>query len=206
MEIFLFIAAAVTAYLVSGWNPAITFSKLIYKKDIRTCGSKNPGFTNFKRTFGNKWAWFVLALDLSKAAVVVVIYAILFGNHMGMYQLGAAYTAVFAVLGHAFPIWYGFKGGKGFLVSLSSVWVIDWRVGLIATVIMIVLLLTTKYMSLSTVVAMLCCPVMLAIFGSDIKVILIVTAIVLFMAIRHKENFKRLLKGTESRFELRSKK
>ncbi len=206
MEIFLFIAAAVTAYLVSGWNPAITFSKLIYKKDIRTCGSKNPGFTNFKRTFGNKWAWFVLALDLSKAAVVVVIYAILFGNHMGMYQLGAAYTAVFAVLGHAFPVWYGFKGGKGFLVSLSSVWVIDWRVGLIATVIMIVLLLTTKYMSLSTVVAMLCCPVMLAIFGSDIKVILIVTAIVLFMAIRHKENFKRLLKGTESRFELRSKK
>jgi len=185
MEIFLFIAAAVTAYLVSGWNPAITFSKLIYKKDIRTCGSKNPGFTNFKRTFGNKWAWFVLALDLSKAAVVVVIYAILFGNHMGMYQFGAAYTAVFAVLGHAFPVWYGFKGGKGFLVSLSSVWVIDWRVGLIATVIMIVLLLTTKYMSLSTVVAMLCCPVMLAIFGSDIKVVLIVTAIVLFMAIRH---------------------
>ncbi|MBE6880152.1 MAG: glycerol-3-phosphate acyltransferase [Ruminococcaceae bacterium] len=206
MEIFLFIAAAVTAYLVSGWNPAITFSKLIYKKDIRTCGSKNPGFTNFKRTFGNKWAWFVLALDLSKAAVVVVIYAILFGNHMGMYQFGAAYTAVFAVLGHAFPVWYGFKGGKGFLVSLSSVWVIDWRVGLIATVIMIVLLLTTKYMSLSTVVAMLCCPVMLAIFGSDIKVVLIVTAIVLFMAIRHKENFKRLLKGTESRFELRKKK
>ncbi len=205
MEIFLFIAAAITAYLVSGWNPAITFSKLIYKKDIRTCGSKNPGFTNFKRTFGNKWAWFVLALDLSKAAIVVVIYAILFGNCMGMYQLGAAYTAVFAVLGHAFPIWYGFKGGKGFLVSLSSVWVIDWRVGLIATVIMIVLLLTTKYMSLSTVVAMLCCPVMLAIFGSELAVILIVTAIVLFMAIRHKENFKRLKNGTESRFELRSK-
>ena len=54
---FLYIAAAITAYLVAGWNPAITLSKAIYKKDIRTCGSGNPGFTNFKRTFGNKWAW-----------------------------------------------------------------------------------------------------------------------------------------------------
>lgn len=206
MEIILYIAAAVSAYLVSGWNPAITFSKLIYKKDIRTCGSGNPGFTNFKRTFGNKWAWFVLALDMSKAAIVVVLFAILFNMQMGRFQFGAAYTAIFAVVGHAFPVWYGFKGGKGFLVSLSSAWVIDWRVGLIATVIMIVLLLITKYMSLSTVVAMLCCPVMLAIFGTELPVILMMTAIVLFMTIRHKENFKRLIKGTESRFELRKKK
>ncbi len=205
MEIIIYIAAAVTAYLISGWNPAITFSKLIYKKDIRTCGSGNPGFTNFKRTFGNKWAWFVLALDMSKAAVVVVTFAILFNVYMGMYHFGAAYTAIFAVLGHAFPVWYGFKGGKGFLVSLSSLWVIDWRVGLIATVIMIVLLLTTKYMSLSTVVAMLCSPILLAVFGSELIVVLIVTAIVLFMAIRHKENFKRLRNGTESRFELKKK-
>ena len=207
MEILLYIAAAITAYLVSGWNPAITFSKLIYKKDIRTCGSGNPGFTNFKRTFGNKWAWFVLALDMSKAAIVVVTYAILFNAYReGAFQFGAAYTAIFAVIGHAFPIWYGFKGGKGFLVSLSSAWVIDWRVGLIATVIMIVLLLITKFMSLSTVTAMLCCPVMLAVLGTQLSVILIMTAIVLFMAIRHKENFKRLIKGTESRFELKKKK
>ena len=205
MEIILYIAAAVSAYLVSGWNPAITFSKLIYKKDIRTCGSGNPGFTNFKRTFGNKWAWFVLALDMSKAAIVVVLFAILFNTQMGRFQFGAAYTAIFAVVGHAFPVWYGFKGGKGCLVSLTSAWVIDWRVGLIATVIMIVLLLITKYMSLSTVVAMLCCPVMLAIFGTELPVILMMTAIVLFMTIRHKENFKRLIKGTESRFELRKK-
>ena len=59
MEGLIFTLAALSAYLVSGWNPSITFSKLIYKKDIRTCGSKNPGFTNFRRCFGDKFAWYV---------------------------------------------------------------------------------------------------------------------------------------------------
>jgi len=204
VKILLYILSALTAYLVAGWNPAITFSKAIYKKDIRECGSGNPGFTNFKRSFGNRWAWFVLLLDLFKAAVVVGISAMLFEQYFGMYQLGAAYTGLFALLGHAFPIWYGFKGGKGFLVSLSTVLVLDWRVGLIATLIMVVLLLTTKYMSLSTVTAMLLCPVFLLLFGTPIKAVLIITAIVLFVAIRHKENFKRLIAGTESKFSVKS--
>lgn len=204
MKILLYILSALTAYLVAGWNPAITFSKAIYKKDIRECGSGNPGFTNFKRSFGNRWAWFVLLLDLFKAAVVVGISAMLFEQYFGMYQLGAAYTGLFALLGHAFPIWYGFKGGKGFLVSLSTVLVLDWRVGLMATLIMVVLLLTTKYMSLSTVTAMLLCPVFLLLFGTPIKAVLIITAIVLFVAIRHKENFKRLIAGTESKFSVKS--
>lgn len=64
MEALLYISAALAAYLVAGWNPAITFSKVIYKKDIRICGRGNPGFINFRRSFGNKWAWYVLVLDL----------------------------------------------------------------------------------------------------------------------------------------------
>ena len=204
VKILLYVSAAVVAYLVAGWNPAITFSKAIYKKDIRTCGSGNPGFTNFKRTFGNKWAWWVFALDLSKAAVVEVIFALLFEKYMGSFQFGAAYTGVFAMLGHAFPVWYNFKGGKGFLVCLSTMWVVDWKVGLIATAIMTVLLLTTKYMSLSTVVAMLTCPVWLLLFHTPVSVVLLCTACVLFMTIRHKENFKRLKAGTESKFSFKS--
>ncbi len=206
MKILLFIAAAVVAYLVAGWNPAITFSKAVYKKDIRTCGSGNPGFTNFRRTFGGKLAWLVMVLDLSKAAVVVIIFANLFENYFDAFQLGAAYTGVFAMLGHAFPVWYNFKGGKGFLVCLSTVWVIDWRVGLIATLIMIVLLLTTKYMSLSTVIAMLTCPIQLIFFGAPLSVILLCAACVIFMTVRHKENFKRLKAGEESKFTFGSNK
>jgi glycerol-3-phosphate acyltransferase PlsY len=203
MRALLYISAAVIAYLVAGWNPAITFSKAIYKKDIRECGSGNPGFTNFKRTFGNRFAWLVLVLDLSKAAIVAAIFACLFARHFNAYYFGAAYTGFFAMLGHAFPIWYKFKGGKGFLVSLSTVWVIDWRVGLIATIIMIVLLLTTKFMSLSTVAAMLCCPVLLAVFKVPASAVLVMTAIVLFMTVRHKENFKRLKAGNEPKFTIK---
>ncbi|MGM9646816.1 MAG: glycerol-3-phosphate acyltransferase [Eubacteriales bacterium] len=205
MTALLTIAAAVCAYLVAGINPAIEFSKRIYHRDIRTCGSGNPGFTNFKRTFGNKYAWWVLALDLSKAAIVVALFAWLFELCLGKYQLGAAYTGLFALLGHAYPVWYTFKGGKGFLVYLSVVWFIDWRAGLVALGVMLLLLAITQYMSLSTVAALLTCPITLAVRSAPISVILLCAASVGYIAYRHKENFKRLIRGTENKFSLKSK-
>lgn len=202
MKIFLYILAAICGYIIAGMNPAITISKAIYHKDIRECGSGNPGFTNFKRTFGNKWAWWVLVLDLSKAAVVVGLFAWLLSGQGVDFQLGAAYTGMFCMLGHAFPFQFQFKGGKGFLVCLSTMFVIDWRVGLIATGIMVVLLLATKYMSLSTTLAMLICPILLIPFGASIPVILMATFCAVFMAVRHKENFIRLKNGKESKFNI----
>lgn len=206
MKILLYILAAVCGYVIAGMNPAIALSKAIYKKDIRECGSGNPGFTNFKRTFGNKWAWWVLVLDLSKAAVVVGLFAWLLSRQGVDFQLGAAYTGMFCMIGHAFPFQFKFKGGKGFLVCLSTIYVIDWRVGLIATGIMVVLLLVTKYMSLSTTLAMLLCPILLIPFGASVTVILMALACAVFMAVRHKENFKRLIQGKESKFSLKGKK
>lgn len=202
MTIFLYILAAICGYIIAGMNPAIAISKAIYHKDIRECGSGNPGFTNFKRTFGNKWAWWVLVLDLSKAAVVVGLFAWLLSGQGVDFQLGAAYTGMFCMLGHAFPFQFQFKGGKGFLVCLSTMFVIDWRVGLIATGIMVVLLLATKYMSLSTTLAMLICPILLIPFGASIPVILMATFCAVFMAVRHKENFIRLKNGKESKFNI----
>ena len=206
MKILLYVLAAVCGYVIAGMNPAIAISKAVYHKDIRECGSGNPGFTNFKRTFGNKWAWWVLVLDLSKAAVVVGLFAWLLSRQGVDFQLGAAYTGMFCMLGHAFPFQFKFKGGKGFLVCLSTMYVIDWRVGLIAAGIMIGLLLITKYMSLSTTLAMLLCPILLIPFGASVPVILMATFCAVFMAVRHKENFNRLIKGTESKFTLKGKK
>lgn len=206
MTIFFYILASICGYLVAGLNPAIALSKAIYKKDIRGCGSGNPGFTNFKRTFGNKWAFWVLVLDLSKAAIVVGLFAYLLSRRGADFQFAAAYTGMFCMLGHAFPLQYQFKGGKGFLVCLSTMYVIDPRVGLIATGVMVVLLLTTKYMSLSTTLAMLLCPILLILFGASDTVILMVSVCVVFMAIRHKENFIRLAQGKESKFVLKTKK
>ncbi len=200
MKLLLWLAAAIVAYIVSSWNPAITLSKAIYHKDIRTCGSGNPGFTNFKRTFGNKWAWWVMALDMCKAGVVVLLFAYIFQFFGIHFQIGAAYTGVFALLGHAYPVWYEWRGGKGFLVTLSVIFVVDWRVGLAAFVLMTILLLTTDYMSLSTVTALLVSPVLLIFMKAEPVAIIVVAVMVAFVAVRHKENFKRLLAGTEKHF------
>ena len=203
MEVLLYVAAAVCAYLIAGVNPAIEFSKKIYHQDIRNCGSGNPGFTNFKRSFGNKWAWWVLLLDLGKSAVVVAIFAQLFEIYSDNYQFGAAYTGFFALMGHAYPVWYQFKGGKGFLVYMSVIWFIDWRAGLIALGIMLILLGATKYMSVATVTALLSCPITLAVTGASWGVTLLCAISVLYIAWRHRDNFKKLVNGTENKFALK---
>ncbi len=205
MTVFLYIVSAICAYLITAVNPAILVSKTVYHSDIRKCGSKNPGFTNFKRTYGNKWAWFVLLFDLAKGAIVTAIFAQLFSADSLGWQFGAAYTGIFALLGHAYPIWHGFNGGKGFLVYLSVSYIIDWRAGAVATLIMLILLLTTKYMSLSTVLGLLSVPATLALTGADTAVTAISFCCVIYIALRHRKNFIRLVNGTENKFVLKNK-
>lgn len=205
MKAFAYIISAVFAYFVSGLNPAIIMSKAIYKKDIRTCGSGNPGFTNFKRVFGNKYAWFVFVLDILKGAVISVVAGLLFLAYVGSWALGVAYAGLFAMLGHAFPIYYGFKGGKGFLVCLSTVWFIDWRAGAIATAVLVIMLPLTKYMSLSTMSALVAGAVAVAAFGGGLAVSIMYAVCVLFVIVRHKQNIVRLFQGTESKFSFGKK-
>ena len=199
----LYLICAVFAYLFGGLNPAIMLSKLIYHRDIRTLGSGNPGFTNFKRTFGGRYAWFVFLLDISKGALLCLIFCPLFEKIVGSYQLGAAFTGVFAMLGHSFPVWYRFRGGKGFLVGATTIFFIDWRVGLIAAAVMLSLLFTVKYMSLSVIVAAAICPIGLIIFGVDSPAVvwLCLSAVCLMIA-RHAPNIRRLINGNESKFHL----
>ena len=205
MKALAYIISAVFAYFVSGLNPAIIMSKAIYKKDIRTCGSGNPGFTNFKRVFGNKYAWFVFVLDILKGAVISVVAGLLFRAYVGSWALGVAYAGLFAMLGHTFPIYYGFKGGKGFLVCLSTVWFIDWRAGAIATAVLVIMLPLTKYMSLSTMSALVAGAVAVAAFGGGLAVSIMYAVCVLFVIVRHKQNIVRLVQGTESKFSFGKK-
>lgn len=225
MDILLIISAIICGYLVCGVNPAIVLSKMIYKVDIRTLGSGNAGFTNFKRNFGHKYAWWVLLFDLLKAGVVIAIFAVLFGffsrfgnpsvNFDGdAFKLGASITGLACVLGHSFPAYYRFKGGKGFLVTMSLVWFIDWKIGLIALGVFMVLLFTVNYMSLASVASMLLCPIILIVIrsfdggwtGVEIAYVSVYSAAVLLMAIRHSENLVRLFCGEEKKFYLFGKK
>lgn len=206
MELVIWIVAAVCCYAVGSVNPAIVMSKAIYHQDIREQGSGNPGFTNFKRVYGDRYAWYVLALDLFKGAVMSLLFGALF-KAVGLdRQLGAAWACLFTMLGHSFPPQYGFRGGKGFLVCLSSAWVIHPIAGLVATALMVVLVLTVKYMSLATMCGLAAGAVCLFLLRADLFACLIYTACVLFMIARHHENIGRLIAGTESKFSLGGRK
>ena len=102
-------------------------------------------------------------------------------------------------------IYYGFKGGKGFLVCLSTVWFIDWRAGAIATAVLVIMLPLTKYMSLSTMSALVAGAVAVAAFGGGLAVSIMYAVCVLFVIVRHKQNIVRLVQGTESKFSFGKK-
>ena len=200
-------AFAIAAYLIGGVNAAIVISKLKYKQDIRIQGSGNPGFTNFKRVYGlNGWAVFVMLSDIIKAVIPVSIAMIIFGKLYEMGQFGAAFTGLFAMLGHCFPVWYGFKGGKAFMTGFGTIWFVDWRMALIAMVLFLILLGIIKYMSVASCISSIACPVILSLFGAESIAVLIISALsALLVVIRHKENFKNLRNGTETKFSLSKK-
>lgn len=203
MKILAFVIAAVVPYLLAGLNPSIVLSGLIYHQDIRTQGSKNPGFTNFKRVYGWKFAWLVFLLDLCKGVLVCLLSGYLFRYAWGSFQLGAAYGALFAMLGHAYPVWYRFKGGKTVMVWLASIWFVDWRAGLIAVGVFLLLLFTVKIMSLASISAGIAFVIALGFLGTSHVAVLPLCAVsVLLLIWRHKANISRLLSGTESRFNL----
>ena len=197
------IICAVLSYVIGGVNSAIILSKLIYGEDIRDKGSGNPGFTNFKRVYGNRpVSWLVMSFDILKTILPVLITAAVLESLYGSWQLGAAASGLFCTIGHCFPVWYKFYGGKGFLTSLSTIWIIDWRCGLIATCVMVILLLTSKYMSLSTMAALISGTAALAVLHLSLHPVPVVLYFICvsIMIFRHKENIARLLNGTESKF------
>lgn len=206
MKIFVFTFCLIFAYFVSSLNPAIILSNLIYKKDIRTLGSKNPGFTNFMRVFGKKYAWFVFVLDILKSVVIYIVCGALFKHINLSRELGVAYSCFFALMGHAYPAEYKFKGGKGFLVCLAATWFMDFKAGIIATAILVIVLLTLKYMSLATLLALIGGAAACFIFKVNTTASIIFSINVLFVVIRHRQNIKRLILKTEPKFSFNKSK
>ncbi|MBR6873712.1 MAG: glycerol-3-phosphate 1-O-acyltransferase PlsY [Ruminococcus sp.] len=201
-------AFAAGGFLIGGINGAIMLSKLIYKQDIREQGSGNPGFTNFKRVYGlNAAAWVVMVFDIIKALFPALIAMFVFKAAYGMPQFGAQFTGLWCMIGHCFPVWYGFKGGKAFMTGFGTIWIVDWRMTLIAMALFLTILFTVKIMSVSSCIAAASCPIMLAIFGTEsVSIIIMAIIAALLVIVRHRENFKKLLNGTESKFSLHSSK
>lgn len=211
--IAVFIISAIVSYLVGGVNGAIMLSNLVYHQDIRDHGSGNPGFTNFKRVYGNNLiSWSVLLIDVLKTALPVLITALILHaisvnrGQPSLFQLGAAYSGLFCMIGHCFPVWYGFKGGKAFIAGFATTWFVDWRMALIAMGVFFIVLGICRFMSVASCSGALTCPIALAFLGPSmiwVEILVIVSA--LLIIVRHYPNFIKLKNGTESKFSLKNK-
>lgn len=155
----------VGSYLLGSINSSIIISRVLYRDDIRKHGSGNAGMTNMLRTYGKGAAGLTLLGDMLKTALAVLLAAFLFGfNYIGGVSMGDGYCYVaglFAVLGHIFPIYYGFKGGKGVLVTSTMALILSPLPFAILFVIFVVIVWISKYVSLGSVTVAILYPVVL---------------------------------------------
>lgn len=204
LTVFLVIIA-VAAYMLGGLNGAIISSMAVHRKDVRKYGSGNAGLTNFNRIFGTKGIIIVLGVDIVKAVLSVLIGGWLLGR-LGYPELGRIFGAFCCMLGHVYPVYYRFHGGKGVLCAGVAVWMIDWRVGLVCWIVFIVAVVFTRYVSLGSLLGAAALPLALLAFGfSGLECTLGLLCCIL-VAWAHRENIRRLLHGTESKLALGNKK
>jgi glycerol-3-phosphate acyltransferase PlsY len=202
--ILLHVCVAVLAYLIGGVNGAIITSKYFYKKDIRRYGSGNPGLTNFYRVFGKRAVTGVIIIDMLKTIVPVVIGRVLFRNFYDMEIYGSIFAGLFVMLGHSYPLFYGFQGGKTVMAIGTFVFFVDWRLALIAWGVFIVVLAATRYVSLGSMVAALTYPILVYALGiGGTREIIVSVLSFLLLVFRHRENIRRLINGTESKFRIK---
>lgn len=199
-EDIMMILAFLAAYLIGSINSAIIVSKIMLHDDIRKYGSGNAGATNALRTLGKKGAIPVVIGDLLKA-VIAILFAKLICSDSSL----AVYIAgIGVVLGHNFPIYFGFRGGKGILVSLVAILFADPKIGLIAAVSAILIMAITKYVSLGSVSGAVIFLVLGLTFRfGDVYFCIFAAIISLLAIIRHKTNIQRLLNGTESKLSFK---
>jgi len=193
MTILLLILCAVIGYLLGSINSAVIVGKVFYKKDVREYGSKNAGLTNTLRVFDKKAAVMVLIGDILKGVMACIIGSLISP------QYGLIIGGLMAVIGHNWPLYFKFKGGKGVLTSATVILMFDWKIGLIVLGIFIIIVAITKYVSLGSIMAATSLVVFAVIMGKDIVFISVSIILASLIIYRHKQNIQRLLKGEENK-------
>jgi len=203
MIIFQLIMAALIGYLLGSLNTSLIVGKF-YGIDVRHHGSGNAGMTNTMRTLGKKAALFVLLGDALKGILAFLAgYYFCGGTPQG--NLGGMLAGTAAVLGHLWPVFFGFRGGKGVLTTFAVVLMIDWPIALGLLVVFIIILVLTRYVSLGSVIAVFLFPIASLVFGRSIETVVFAVIIAVLIIIRHRANIKRLVSGTESKFSFGKK-
>lgn len=200
LELYL-IAIAIGSYLVGSINPAIIVGKIMSGDDIRNHGSGNAGATNALRTYGKFAAVLVVLCDCLKSALCCT-FAIVLAKHTSIgsdnAKLAVYAAGIGAVLGHNFPVYFGFKGGKGILVSITALAFANWQIALAIFVISVLSIVITKYVSFGSILGAVLFIVLPIIFEHNNIPYLFFSIILALLAIyRHRTNIVRLINGNE---------
>lgn len=208
MELLYTIATGIIAYLIGSINSSILISKAVMGKDIRESGSGNAGATNMLRTMGKKYAIITLVIDILKGVVALLLAKL--AMSFGAYDVSMYIAGVAVVVGHNFPVFFGFKGGKGVATSLGVILLLDWKIGLITLAIAIVIMAISKYVSLGSIMAavvFMILQIAVMIINDSFDVTRLVCVLILggLLIIRHRANIVRLLNGTENKLGSKKK-
>ncbi len=201
-ELAVNIALLAAAYLIGSVPSAIVIGKNFYGIDVREHGSRNAGATNTYRILGRRAGLTVFLMDMSKGYIAVLLAGLsfYFAGSNAMFNLKIALTAA-AVLGHIYPIFAGFRGGKGVATLAGAVLAIHPDAVILCLITFLVVLFFSNYVSLSSMIAGVSFPIYLMVVFRERSVTLIVFGFVLaaLLIFTHRKNIKRLLNGTESK-------
>ena len=189
------------SYFLGCFNGAVLISSFVIRDDIRGHGSGNAGLTNFYRTYGARYALGVILLDMGKTAVATVIGGYMFHCLYEDWTLGVLVAGLSCIIGHIFPAFYEFKGGKGILAGSILVIMLDWRMALVAWCLFFLSVILTRFVSLGSIMAAASVGVT-AFFLYDRPVYILLAVITAALVIwSHRSNVVRLLKGNENKFK-----
>ena len=210
-EILFYIISLVIGYLIGSVNVSVIISNLAYKSDIRKHGSGNAGATNMARVYGLIGGIIVLIADFGKCILAMVIAKSIGGDSYG--ELCALISGAGCLIGHAFPLYFKFKGGKGVTVGAALVVMIEWRALLIIAVVFIIMFIITKIVSASSIVSAMSLIIVLVGFYALQGAVNYVTIYELILGVfasimvvcLHHSNIRRILDGTEKKFTYKKK-
>lgn len=208
------VATIVIPYLLGSVNSAIIVSKIFFHEDVREKGSGNAGTTNVMRSYGKKAALLTLLGDILKTVLAIFVGGLFMGLYYGPYGFSIGYggyiAGFFCIVGHIFPVFYKFRGGKGVLCLATAAAMLSPFVLLLLLLFFIIIVAFTRYVSLGSVIGSLFYPLLLnrfaIFFGASLDGIhtLIAMAAALLIVFCHRKNLRRIMNGEENKFSFHS--
>ncbi len=209
MDYALLFGLALFSYLLGSVNGSIIVSTVFHHVDIRNYGSGNAGSTNAYRVMGKKWAVLVIVIDILKAVFAVLTASILFAARPEL-NLARLIAGLLVIIGHIFPVFFRFRGGKGVMTLGATLAMVDWRVFLIVFSIFVLCFIISRWVSLASMVGSLTIPICMYFIhqgkGQETMAFVglsaLISAIVIFM---HRDNIRRIARGEEKHFSFKGR-